>query len=90
LCYWKLSPTISSLFFQSADDDIIGDDVAYMAILAVFAAYLIRWCNDSRPDGSCRALRDRLPLERPFAFGSELLVHLVDHRFQTAPVHVPA
>src|ERR1700761_5731162 len=63
---------------------------ADVAVLAVLRADLVRRGYEAGPDRGRGSLRDRLPLERRFAFCSELLVDLFDEVRQPRLVGVAA
>src|SRR5271170_2324816 len=77
-------------FAYAADRHSFGHDFPDMAVFAIAAADLFSRRDDTRPYGSCRSLRDRLPLERSLSLRDELIAHLFDHAFDAAGVDVPA
>src|SRR5271163_428584 len=77
-------------FADAADHRGVRHDFPDMAVLAIAATDLPGRRNNTRPYGRRCPLRDRLPRERPLSLGGELMVHLFDHAFEAAPVHVPA
>src|SRR3984885_6176463 len=77
-------------FADGADRCIVRHKLAHMAVLAISAANLVSRSNHTGPHRSCGSLRNRLPLERCLTLCRQLLVHLVNHRLQVAPVHMAA
>ncbi len=75
-------------FGGDCDGDVVWNDVADMAVLAVAAANFIRWSNRGGPHGSRGALRNRLQSEGCLALCGKLLVDLGDHRFKAAGIGV--
>src|SRR5580692_7771571 len=66
------------------------DDLRHLAILAVAAADILRWGNESRPDRCRGSLRDRLPLEGRLAVGGQLGIDLRDQPVEFVRRHMAA
>src|SRR5271163_355545 len=77
-------------FANAANHRGVRHDFPHMAVLAIAATDLPSRRNNTRPYGRRCPLRDRLPRERPLSLRGELIVHLFNHAFEAAPVHVPA
>src|ERR1700735_3581406 len=77
-------------FAYGADRHSLRDNFSDMAVFAVAAANLLSLCDDTGPHRRCRSLWDGLPREWPLSLCDELVVHLLDHDFEVARVHVPA
>ncbi len=79
---WKIDrPFWSGVLRHHSDGDILCNDVANVAVLAILATNLIRGSNDSSPHRGCGALRNRFPLEGTFTFRGKLLIDLRNQLF---------
>lgn len=69
---------------DSGNGEIIGNDIANAAVLAVATANLVCGSDHGGPDGSGGALWNGLPLEGPFSLREKLIVQLGDQVFDAA------
>jgi hypothetical protein len=67
---------------------VVRNDAGDVAVLAISPSDLVSRSNYSGPYRSCGSLRDRLELEGPFTFCSELFIYPVSQRLQLGNFHV--
>lgn len=70
----------SNSFADHGEGDVLRNDVANLAVLAVPSADFIRRSNYTSPHRGRSTLRNRLPLEGPFAFRSTLRTDPIDQQ----------
>src|SRR5579864_4528234 len=75
-------------FADAADRHVVRHHFANVAVLAIATADFVSWSHHGGPHRSCGSLRNGFPPEGPLTLGSELLIHLFEHRFQVAVIHV--
>src|SRR5467141_4229271 len=80
----------SNSFADRGDGDVVWNDVGNVAVLAVTSADFIRWDNYAGPRRGRSTLRNRLPLEGPFAFRSTLRTDPIDQSLNFVGADVPS
>src|SRR5580704_9167492 len=75
-------------FTYGADGDVVRNDMADMAVLAISTSDLVGGSNDRGPYRGCGSLRNGLPLERRFTLRRQLLIHLVEDPFYATRIDV--
>src|ERR1700758_5108947 len=75
-------------FADAADRHVVRHDFANAAVLAIATTDFVSWSHHGGPHRSCGSLRNGFPPEGPLTLGSELLIHLFEHRFEVALILV--
>src|SRR4030095_7568730 len=74
----RIERILAHTFAYGVDGHVIRNDLADVAVLAVSAADLVSWSNDTGPHRGCGSLRNRLQLEGRLTLCRKLLIHLLN------------